>query len=460
MTSLAAVGPPRPEDQGSGAALSPSSRALSVFAVLSAMALVVLDAGVANVALPTIGRALGATPSEAVLVITAYQAGLVMALLPCGALGERFGFRRVFAAGVATFAAGSALCALSPSLGWLVAARFLQGLGGAAVMALGVALLRLSVPSGRLGAAIGWNALTVALASAAAPGLGAAILSYAAWPWLFAAPLPLAVLSLLAASAMPSSRGEPTALDPISIGLNAAMFALLILSTELALRTPLAAALLLILAGLGLVALVRREAPKSAPMFPLDLLRAQPFRISVIASVCCFAAQSAGLLALPFHLQHELRLTPLMAGLYLTPWPLSVAATALVAGRISDRLSTSSLCFAGGLCLSLGLAGAAMGSLRDQPSMLVLSVALCGIGFGLFQSPNNRNMFLSAPPARSGAAGGMQGTARVTGQTAGALTMTLLFGLTSVGAAPKIGLAIGAVLALAAGLLSLLRAGR
>lgn len=460
MTSLAAEGPPRAEDQGPGAVLSPSSRALSVFAVLSAMALVVLDAGVANVALPTIGRALGATPSKAVLVITAYQAGLVMALLPCGALGERFGFRRVFAAGVATFAAGSALCALSPSLGWLVAARFIQGLGGAAVMALGVALLRLSVPSGRLGAAIGWNALTVALASAAAPGLGATILSYAAWPWLFAAPLPLAVLALIAATAMPSSRGEPTVLDPISIGLNAAMFALLILSTELALRTPLAAALLLILAGLGLGALVRRESPKSAPMFPLDLLRARPFRISVIASVCCFAAQSAGLLALPFYLQHELGLTPLMAGLYLTPWPLSVAAAALVAGRISDRLSTSSLCAAGGLCLSVGLAGAAMASLRDEPSMLVLSVVFCGIGFGLFQSPNNRNMFLSAPPARSGAAGGMQGTARVTGQTAGALAMTLLFGLTSVGAAPKIGLAIGAVLALAAGLLSLLRAGR
>ncbi|MDO9431275.1 MAG: MFS transporter [Phenylobacterium sp.] len=434
--------------------LAPSLRSAgTVLGVLSAMALVVLDAGVANVALPTIGRALDVTPSKSVLVITAYQAGLVMALLPCGALGERFGFRRVFTVGVATFAAASVFCAAAPSLDWLVAARLVQGIGGAAVMALGVALLRLAVPSGRLGEAIGWNALTVAIASAAAPGLGAIILSQASWPWIFAAPLPLAIMALAATRAMPASPGANAPLDPISMALNAGMFALLILSAEIGAGAPLFAATSFVFAATCLAVLVRREGEKHAPMFPLDLLRAKPFRMSVFASVSCFTAQSAGLLALPFYLQHELQLTPLMTGLYLTPWPMSVAATAVVAGRLSDRVSTSTLCVIGGFGLSVGLMGAAVSALLHQPPALVASIVLCGFGFGLFQTPNNRNMFMSAPPERSGAAGGMQGTARVTGQITGALMMTLLFSL-SVVDAPKVGLALAASFALAAGLLS------
>ena len=151
-------------DAASG--LGQARRLVAIAAVLSSMTLVVLDASIAHVALPTIAHAVQVTPARAVLVVTAYQAALVMALLPLAALGERLGYRRVFVAGVAVFTAASVLCALSTSLPWLLAARFLQGLGGAAVMALGVALLRFSVPPGRLGSAIGWNALTVALANA------------------------------------------------------------------------------------------------------------------------------------------------------------------------------------------------------------------------------------------------------------------------------------------------------
>lgn len=430
----------------------------TVFAVLASMALVVLDAGVVNVALPVIGGALGAEPAAAVLVVTAYQTGLVMALLPCGALGERFGHRRVFACGVAVFTAASVLCALSPSLAWLVAARFVQGLGGAAVMALGVALLRLAIPEGRLGAAIGWNALTVALASAAAPSLGALVLSAAGWPWLFALNLPIGVLALLAARGAPSASAAGRALDLVSMGLNGAAFGLLVVGVELAPTRPRAAALLVAAAALGLWALVRREAPKPAPLVPIDLLRAAPFRLSVIASVCCFAGQAAGLLALPFHLQNGLGQGPLAAGLYMTAWPLSVAATAAVSGRLADRIPTAWLCAAGGACLAAGLLAAAVWPMHGDPWPLVPASILCGVGFGLFQAPNNRNLFLSAPAGRSGAAGGMQGTARLTGQMAGALAMTLLFALTAADAAPRIGFALGAVSALAAALVSLRRA--
>ena len=434
-------------------------RGLAIGAVLAAMSLVVLDAGIANVALPTMARALAVTPAQAILVVTAYQTALVMALLPCAALGERFGYRVAFTSGVAVFTAASMLCAISASLPVLLAGRFAQGLGGAAIMALGVALLRFSVPPDQLGRAIGWNALTVALSAAASPAIGAAILSVADWPWLYAVNLPQGLVVLAATRALPIATGAVRKIDLRSIALNAGAFGALVFGAECMPTRPLGGSLLIALALCLFAALVRREAPKSAPLFPLDLLRAPSFRLSVVASVCCFTGQTAGIVALPFYLQHELGQSTLVTGLYMMAWPLSVAASALWVGRMSERASTALLCAAGGALLALGLASAALWPLRGEPAMLGPLGAVCGFGFALFQTPNNRNLFLSAPHERSGAAGGMQATARLTGQTTGAVLMTLLFATVPIlNLAPRIGLGIGAVLALTGGLVSLSRA--
>jgi DHA2 family multidrug resistance protein-like MFS transporter len=191
-------------------------------------------------------------------------------------------------------------------------------------------------------------------------------------------------------------------------------------------------------------------------LIPLDLLKVDAFRLSVVASVLCFTGVAAALVALPFHLQHEVGLNIWMTGLYLTPWPLMVAIAAPITARLTTRVSTAWLCAAGGACLALGLAASAAWP-AQQHAPLIASILLCGLGFGLFQVPNNQSMFLAAPQSRSGAAGGMQGTARLTGQTIGAILMTLLFTLAPDGAAPRIGLAIASVFALAAGLVSLRR---
>ena len=441
----------------SSAGLPQPQRALAITAVLAAMTLVVLDAGMVNVALPTMTRALTTTPAHVVLVVTAYQTALVMALLPCAALGERFGNRRMFQVGVAIFVTASVLCAISPSLPWLVAARFLQGLGGAAVMALGVALLRFSVAPSELGAAIGWNALAVALSSAAAPTIGALIIAHSDWPWLFLVNLPTGGIVLLASLALPRPPRLADRVDLPSMGLNGATFGLLVIGAEILPKSPKWAAVFFVAAAFALTVLVRREASKAAPLIPLDLLSSRTFRLSVIASMCCFTATAAALVALPFYFQHGLNQPPLMVGLSMSPWPLSVAVAAAISGRLSDRLSTALLCTAGGGLLAVGLAAMALWPLHGSPYPLIALSAVCGVGFGLFQVPNNRNMFLAAPPDRSGAAGGMQGTARLSGQTAGAVLMTVLFTMTPLTMAPRIGLGIGAVLALASGLVSLLR---
>ena len=448
--------PPLQTEHANAGLLEPQ-RTVAIAAVLAAMVLAVLDAAIANVALPTIAQSLQVTPGKSVWITTAYQTALVMGLLPCAALGESLGYRRVFAVGVALFTAASVLCALSPSLPWLVAARLFQGLGAAAVMALGIALLRLVVPQRQLGAAIAWIALTVALTSAAGPTIGAVILSGASWQWLFAVNLPLGVMVLFAARALPERPGSARKIDRFSVALNVAALASLVVGAEVLTTEPALAATLLAAAALGLAVLVRREMRSETPLIPLDLLRSTSFRTSVIASICCFAGVTLGLVALPFYLQHSLGQDTLTTGLYMTPWPLTVAVVAPLAGRLANRVATAWLCAAGGVCLAVGLTAASMWPLKSDPFALVPLTMLCGLGFGLFQVPNNRNMFLSTPRERSGAAGGMQASARLLGQTAGGVVMSLLFTVAPAEAAPRIGLALGALLTLSAALVSLLR---
>ncbi|WP_237478704.1 MFS transporter [Lichenibacterium dinghuense] len=432
-------------------------RAVAAVAVLAAIALAVVDTAIANVALPTMAAALGVSPAASVWVVTGYQLAVVVTLLPAAALGESLGYRRVFVAGVALFTAASVLCALSPSLPVLVGARFLQGLGSACVMSLMAAMVRHTYPHRLLGRAIGWTALTVALASAAGPTIGAAILSVARWPWLFAVNLPIGAVVLLFSPALPATRGTGRRLDRWSVALNAGLFAPIVVGVDLAASRP---ALGLGLVALGIAcgaALVRREWPLPAPLIPLDLLRAPSFALSVVSSVCCFSAATASFVALPFYLEHGLGQDAVTTGFYMTPWPLTVALAAPLSGRLAERVSTGLLCGLGGACLCVGLSFAALWPLHGTLLPLVLFTVVSGFGFGLFQTPNNRNMLLSAPKPRSGAAGGMQATARLTGQTLGAVLMSLLFALAPAASAPRIGLGVAAALALLGGAVSLMR---
>ena len=434
-------------------------RYIAIAAVLAAIVLVVLDGSIANVALPTIARALDISPSASVWVVTAYQLAIVMFMLPAGAAGESLGYRRVYTAGVTIFTAASVLCTFAPSLPWLASARFLQGLGSAAIMPLGLALLRFVYPSRQLGTAIGWNALVVGLSGAAGPSIGAAILSVASWPWLFAVNIPVGILVLIFSRGLPLVPGNHRKIDLLSVALNGLAFGPLVVGVDLA-TSHLGLGLALVALGIASFAvLVRREMPQVAPLIPLDLLRRPSFRYSVIASVCCFSGQMASFVALPFYLQHGLGQSAFATGLYMTPWPLTVAFAAPISARLGNRMSTARLCAAGGVCLALGLALAALWPLHDNLLPLVVFMMMGGLGFGFFQTPNNRNMLLSAPRERSGAAGGMQGTARLTGQTIGAVIMALLFAFAPAAAAPRLGLAVGAVLALAGGLVSMIRIG-
>ena len=427
----------------------------SVVAVLAAMALAVLDAGIVNVALPTLGRSFGTEPQDTILIVSAYQLAVLVGLLPCAHLAERLGYRRLFVAGIGIFTAASLICASAQTLPVLVAARFAQGLGASGVMALGIALLRVALGSERLPAAIGWNALTVAICSASGPALGALLLSIGSWRWLFLAGVPFSVMALVGARGLPDVELKRGSINAGAIVLYAASGALFFVAAKALTEKPYASMALLTAAIFCFALLARLERRRTTPIMPFDLLANSAFRKSVLASICCFTAQSAGIVALPFYLQSGLGQGPLTTGAILTCWPIAVAVTSLAASRLGRQVEASAQCAAGASLLATGLLLGAVIPLQAGIWPLAVAASVCGTGFGLFQLANNQTLFLSAPALRSAAAGGMQGTARLTGQTIGTLLAGLVFGSIAESAiAPRIVLGVGAVLALASALIS------
>jgi DHA2 family multidrug resistance protein-like MFS transporter len=170
----------------------------------------------------------------------------------------------------------------------------------------------------------------------------------------------------------------------------------------------------------------------------------------VIASTFFFTGQSAGLLALPFYLQLSLGRSAATVGFVLACWPVAVALTSRIADRLTNRFAAANLCAAGGMILAVGLAATAVWPIGSSVAPLVGCALVCGIGFGLFQVPNNRIMFLSAPANRSAAAGGLQGTARLAGQTAGAVLVALVLSAFPLSIAPQFAIGLAAVAAIAA----------
>jgi MFS transporter, DHA2 family, multidrug resistance protein len=433
-------------------------RYLAMLAIAIGIAMAVLDGTVVNVALPSIARELGASPSAAVWVINAYQLVIVALLLPLASLGERIGYRRIYAVGVVVFSLGSLGCALSDRLPELIAARVLQGIGGAAIMSMNGALVRHTYPDAHLGRGIGLNGLVVAIAAAVAPSLAAGILAVGPWPWLFAVNVPFGLLNLWLARYLPRAEQSGRAFDWTSALLSAAMFGLFFVGADTLTRkgADATAAAGLVVAAAAAVLLVRRGLRTPAPLIPADLFRNPVFALSVTASICAFAAFAITFVALPFYFQTTLGRDQVETGLLMTPWPVALGFAALLAGRLSDRIPAGTLGGLGMAAVALGLALLSRLSPDSGTLAITLMMALCGFGFGCFQAPNNRTMLAVAPRARSGAAGGMLSLARLLGMTLGATVMALVFHVVPDRAEP-VSLLIGTAFAIAAGIMSVLR---
>ena len=430
----------------------------SMVAIIMAVTMSVLDSTIVNVALPSLARDFHVSNASSIWVVNAYQVAILMALLPLASLGEIVGYRRIYQWGLGIFTVASLGCALAPSLTMLCIARVVQGFGAAGIMSVNPALIRFTYPSRMLGRGIGINAFTVAAAGAVGPTIAAAILSVAQWRWLFAVNVPIGIVTIaIALYSLPENQRTSRALNYAGAALQAATFGLFLTGMQSLAQDSMSCLTWGEIAGgcVLSVFLVRHEINRAAPLIPFDLLRQRIFSLSVVTSIGSFMAQMAGLIALPFEIQ-RLGHSAAETGLLMTPWPVGVALAAPVAGRLADRYPAGILGSAGLLTLAAGLASLAILPDNGTSTDLIWRMALCGLGFGFFQSPNNRTLLSSAPPARAGAAGGMLATARLLGQTLGAAGVAILF-RTSSEKGSNMALWVGAGIALAAALVSVSR---
>jgi len=427
-----------------------------------AVCMTVVDAVVANVALPTIGRDVGASPAASIWIVNAYQLALVISLLPLSSLGDIVGYRKIYQTGFAVFTVASLCCALSHSLITLGFARFIQGLGAAGIVSVNTALIRTIYPARILGRGLGINAMVVAVSAAIGPTLAAGILSVTSWPWLFAVNVPVGILALgISMRTLPRIGGSGHRFDLKSAILSGLTFGLLISGVDgfghgQAAWGAAAEITAAILIG---ITFVRRQLSQPAPLFAVDLLRRPIFALSVATSVCSFAAQMLAYVSLPFYLQNVLRRSQVESGLLISPWPLAILIAAPIAGHLADRYSAGILGGAGLATMTIGLISLAMLPAHPASISIIWRMALCGLGFGFFQAPNNRELLASAPKQRSGAASGMLGTARVTGQTLGAVLVALIFNMFS-SSGNTVALVVGACFAAGAAIVSCMRIGR
>jgi DHA2 family multidrug resistance protein-like MFS transporter len=439
--------------------LPPNKMRAAVLTIVIAVGMSSLDTSIANTALPTIARDLDASPAASIWIVNAYQLAVVATLLPLGALGEIIGFRRVYSAGLAVFTVASLLCALSYSLPTLTAARVLQGFGAAGIMSVNTALIRFIYPANRLGRGVGFNAMVVATSTALGPTVAAAVLSVADWPLLFAINVPAGALAiLLAIRALPATPLAARRFDWAGSALSAITFAGIILAVGEASHQATILQTLAVLAATLVAAtlLVRQQLGQAAPLLPLDLYRRPLFALSSATSMCSFTAQGLSFVSLPFLFQTVLGHSAVETGLLLTPWPVFTGILAPIAGPLSDRYPPAILGGVGLAILSAGLVLMATMPADASYPAIMLRMAVCGAGFGFFQSPNLKAIMSAAPPSRSGGASGTIATSRLLGQSTGAALVAFCFGIAGING-PALALALAAGFAGVASLVSFSR---
>jgi MFS family permease len=326
-----------------------------------------LDGNIVNVALPTIGRELGADVGRLQWIVNGYILAITATLLLAGRLGDRVGHRAVYAAGLLVFTLGSALCGLAPGLGELVAARVVQALGASAMMAIGPAVVTAAFPPLMRGRALGTVGTVVAIGLTAGPPLGGFIVAALSWRWVFYVNVPIGVAGVV-----------------------------------WALRT-----------------LPRGGGVQGGPILDLSLFRIPVFSSGLVAGLLSYAAMFTQTLLTPFLLARVLGLEPHALGLVLVSVPVALSVASPVSGWIADRHGGRGLQPAGMVLLAVALVALSFAGPGSSIASIALRLALAGLGMGLFQSPNNAMVMSSLPRERLGSGGGLLATSRNAGMAAG-----------------------------------------
>jgi EmrB/QacA subfamily drug resistance transporter len=413
--------------------MSARTRTIWTFAVTAAaLFMVVLDNLVVTTALPTIRRDLGASLEDLQWTVNAYTLSFAVLLLTGAALGDRFGRRRMFVVGLGIFTASSAAAALAPSVEALIAARALQGLGGAIVLPLTLTILSDVVPTERRGLALGaWSAIS-GLAVALGPLVGGAVVEGISWQWIFWINVPIGIAVMpLAAARLRETHGPDRSLDLAGLALiSAGLFGIvwgLVRGNALGWTDPQIVGALG--AGAALTAaFVAWELRTPAPMLPMRFFRRRAFAAANAASLFMYFGMFGSIFLLTQYLQTVHGFSPLTAGLATLPWTAMPMFVAPVAGAFSDRIGGRPLMAAGMALQAVALAWMAVVSTVGMSYVeLLVPFVMAGVGMALYFAPSAHVILESVSRAEEGKASGAANAVRELGGVFGIAVLGSIF---------------------------------
>jgi EmrB/QacA subfamily drug resistance transporter len=397
-----------------------------------------LDSSIVNIGLPSIAHTfhtgIGGTTEW---IIIGYLVVIAAVLLTFGRLADMIGRRPIFLTGLVVFIAGSALSGLAPSLLLLILARLFQGIGGALIFSVNVAMITSRFSSRERGLALGLNMVVVSLGVAAGPTIGGVITQYLNWRWIFYVNVPICLLLLLASlyfyREQHLQREQHERFDPIGAIMLAIGLAALTLGLSfgqewgwLSADTLAALAISLLMLVVG----VYVEAHIEHPILNLGLVTNRVFAFANISFMLCMMALFAPGFLLPFYFEELRGFSIIQTGLMMTPLPLMLAVVAPLSGTLADRLGSRWLSPVGLAIACFGLFLVSQINAQSSALDIIWRLAVTGVGQGLFQSPNTRTMMGAAPPNAQGEASGLLATGRVIGQSMSvALTGTVFAAL-------------------------------
>jgi EmrB/QacA subfamily drug resistance transporter len=395
-----------------------------------------LDASIVNIGLPSIARAFDTPLNGAVeWIVICYLVVIAGLLLTFGRLSDMLGRSPIWMTGLVVFTVGSAACGAARSLGFLIAARALQGTGGALLFSTSTALISGAVPATQRGHALGWGAVAIALGSSAGPPIGGLLTAYASWRWIFYVNVPIGLAAIFATWRLlpPKIEHQGQRFDPWGALLLAMALAALNVGLSFGQEWGWTSTRVLATLSLGaasLIAAVCTELRVAQPIIDVRLFRSRVFSSATASLLCSMLALFAVGFLLPFYFEELRDYSPERTGLLLTPFPIAMAIVAPVAGALSDRVGSRWLA-----PLALAMTALALVLLTQIDAVspmwaIVWRVALAGAGLGLFQAPNTSALLGAAPASQQGLASGVFASARITGQAlsvavAGAVFATL-----------------------------------
>jgi EmrB/QacA subfamily drug resistance transporter len=413
--------------------LSRRRRLLVLVICCSSLFIVGLDSTIVNVALPVIGRDLHASVAGLQWTIDGYVLVLASLLMLSGATADRVGRRRVFLVGLAVFTAGSGLCSLAPSLGWLIAFRMVQAIGGSMLNPVAMSIITNTFTDrAERARAIGIWGAAWGLSMAFGPVFGGLLVDSVGWRGVFWVNIPVGIAAIaLTARFVPESKAaRPRRPDPVGqvlivVMLGSLTYAIIEGPTD-GWHAPAILALFAV-AAVSLVVFVAYEARRTEPLLDPRFFRSAPFAGSVVTAITAFAATGGFLFLATLYLQDVLGMSALYAGLHMLPMAVVMALGAVLSSRILARRGARLPMLVAGVGLAAGSVLSSGLTVSTGTGPIIIAFAIFGIGAGMVNAPITYAAVSGMPVSQAGVASGIASTSRQVGASLGvAVTGSIL----------------------------------